>query len=188
MQQFNLEKTKRLTLVSMLLAAAFILSWVERAVDIPVVIPGIKLGLANIVILFTICTCGKKEAVFVLVGRLILNALLFGTALSLAYSVAGGLLSFGVMCFAMVVLKTKPTAVSICGGIFHNIGQLLCAGIVMNTTAVITYLPYLILGGIVAGAINGMIVKKVSALKIFDQINNKDISAKMNNELETEQK
>lgn len=188
MQQFNLEKTKRLTLVSMLLAAAFILSWVERAVDIPVIIPGIKLGLANIVILFTMCTCGKKEALFVLVGRLILNALLFGTALSLVYSAAGGLLSFGVMCLAMVIFKTKPTAASICGGIFHNIGQLFCAGVIMNTTAVITYLPYLILGGILAGAINGIIVKKVSSLKIFSKINNKDIPAKTNNKFKTEQK
>lgn len=169
MQSYKSEKTKRLTMTAMLLAAAFILSWVERAIDIPMIVPGIKLGLANIVIMFTMCTCGKKEAFMVLVGRLILNALLFGNFLSLIYSVAGGLLSFAVMYVALSILKMSPIVVSICGGIFHNIGQLTMACIIIKSMAVWSYLPYLIIGGIVTGAINGFIVKKVSNFKIFSK-------------------
>ena len=105
----------------------------------------------------------------VLVGRLILNALLFGNFLSLIYSVAGGLLSFAVMYVALSILKMSPIVVSICGGIFHNIGQLTMACIVMKSMAVWSYLPYLIIGGIVTGAINGFIVKKVSNFKIFSK-------------------
>lgn len=169
MQPYKFDKTKSLTLTAMLLAAAFILSWVERAIEIPMIVPGIKLGLANIVIMFTMCTCAKKEAFMVLAGRLILNALLFGNFLSLIYSVTGGLLSFAVMCVALSVFKMPPIVVSICGGIFHNIGQLTMACIVMKSLAVWSYLPYLIIGGIVTGAINGFIVKKVSTFKIFSK-------------------
>lgn len=167
MQLHKFDKTRRLTITAMLLAAAFILSWVERVINIPIIVPGIKLGLANIVIMFTMCTCGKKEAFMVLIGRLILNALLFGNLLSLIYSAAGGLLSFLVMCVSLSAFKMPPIIVSICGGIFHNIGQLTMAYIVMKSLAVWSYLPYLIIGGIVTGAINGYIVKKVSAFKIF---------------------
>lgn len=169
MQSYKSDKTRQLAITAMLLAAAFILSWVERAVEIPMIAPGIKLGLANIVIMFTMCTCGKKEAFMVLVGRLILNALLFGNFLSLVYSVTGGLLSFAVMCVAMKMFKTQPIVVSICGGVFHNLGQLTAACIVMKSLAVWSYLPYLIIGGIITGALNGFIVKKVSVFKIFSK-------------------
>ena len=141
--------------------------WIEYIINIPMVIPGIKLGLANIVILFTLCTCSKSDALYVLIGRLLLNALLFGNISSLMYSVCGGLLSFAVMCLAMEFIKLKTTAASILGGISHNIGQLTVACLMMNTSAVWVYLPYLIIGGTLAGMLNGMMVRKISALKIF---------------------
>ncbi|MEE0929614.1 MAG: Gx transporter family protein [Acutalibacteraceae bacterium] len=170
MQPYNFDKTRKLTITAMLLAAAFILSWIERVVEIPIIVPGIKLGLANIVIMFTMCTCGKKEALMVLTGRLILNALLFGNFLSLIYSVTGGFLSFAIMCVAMNLFKIQSiTVVSICGGVFHNIGQLMAACIVMKSFAVLSYLPYLIIGGIVTGALNGLIVRKISVFKIFEK-------------------
>ncbi len=167
MQWHKPDKTKRLTFLSMLLAAAFILSWIELAISIPVIIPGIKLGLANIVILFTLCVCGKKEALCLLIGRLILNTLLFGNILSLLYSASGGFLSFFMMCASMSLFKFKPTAASICGGIFHNVGQLTAAGFIMKSMAVWSYLPYLIIGGIIAGTLNGFIVVKVTTCKLF---------------------
>lgn len=170
MQSYNFYKTRRLTITAMLLAAAFILSWVERAVEIPMIVPGIKLGLANIVIMFTMCTCGKKEALIVLTGRLLLNALLFGNFLSLIYSVTGGFFSFVIMYVAMKLFKIQSiTVVSICGGVFHNIGQLTAACIVMKSFAVLSYLPYLIIGGIITGALNGLIVRKISVFKIFEK-------------------
>lgn len=162
MQLHNLKGTQRLTFLSLLLAAAFILSWLEMMFGLDVGIPGIKLGLANIVILFTMCICGRKEALIVLVGRLILNALLFGNFVSLLYSVAGGLLSYIIMCLVIYVLKFGIILSSICGGVFHNIGQIIVAIIILNSTAIIIYIPYLIIGGIVAGALNGFIIKKLS--------------------------
>lgn len=158
--------------MSMLLASAFILSWVEMTLGITTGIPGIKLGFANIVILFTVCTCGKREAFMVLVGRLILNALLFGNLLSLLYSVAGGILSFLIMCLVIYVFKFNTLFSSICGGVFHNVGQFIVALIVLKTPAIIIYLPYLVIGGIIAGALNGFIVSKVSKFKIFNKIDN----------------
>ncbi len=137
MSSYDFSKTKRLTKISLLIASAFILSWIEYIINIPMVIPGIKLGLANIVILFTLCTCSKSDALYVLIGRLLLNALLFGNISSLMYSVCGGL------------------------------GQLTVACLMMNTSAVWVYLPYLIIGGTLAGMLNGMMVRKISALKIF---------------------
>ena len=164
MSSYNFSKTKRLTKISLLIAAAFILSWIEFIINIPMVIPGIKLGLANIVILFTLCTCSKSDALYVLVGRLLLNALLFGNISSLLYSACGGLLSFAVMCSAMKFLRLKATPLSILGGISHNIGQLLVACFMMKTSAVWVYLPYLIIGGTLAGTLNGMTVKKITIL------------------------
>lgn len=146
----------------MLLAAAFILSWIEYLLPSPVPsIPGIKLGLANIVILLGIFRLKKSEVLMILSARLILNALLFGNMISLLYSATGGILSF----FAMLItykLSKKEIYVSICGGIFHNIGQLCTACILLNSTAVFSYLPYLIISGTIAGAFNGFIVSKLN--------------------------
>ena len=99
-----------------------------------------------------------------LIGRLLLNALLFGNISSLMYSVCGGLLSFAVMCLAMEFIKLKTTSASILGGISHNIGQLTVACLMMNTSAVWVYLPYLIIGGTLAGMLNGMMVRKIFGL------------------------
>lgn len=162
--------TKKLTVLSMLLAIAFILSWIEMVLGISTGIPGIKLGLANIIILFAVCVCGKKEGFMILICRLILNALLFGNAVSFMYSVAGGILSFLIMCIAIYILKLGYIFSSICGGIFHNVGQLIVAFIILKNSAVIFYLPYLIIGGIVTGALNGIIVKKVNDFKIFSKL------------------
>lgn len=171
----KISKTRQLTVLSMLLATAFILSWIEMISGITTGIPGIKLGLANIVIMFTVCVCGKKEGFLVLIGRLILNAMLFGNALSLIYSLAGGLLSFIIICLAIYVFKLGNIISSICGGIFHNVGQIIVALIILKSPAIIYYLPYLIIGGIIAGAINGFIVKKISRLKVFSEIYNQKL-------------
>ena len=157
-----MKRTSRLAYLSMLLAAAFILSWIEYLLPSPVPsIPGIKLGLANIVILLGIFRLKKSEVFMILSARLMLNALLFGNMVSLLYSAAGGILSFFVM---MIIrrLSGKEIYTGICGGIFHNIGQLCTACILLNSTAVFSYLPYLIISGTIAGAFNGFIVSKLN--------------------------
>ena len=88
---------KRVATVSIFIAVAFVLSWIELILSITTPIPGIKIGLANLAILFTMYYCSEKDAFMVLVGRLVLNAMLFGNVNSLIYSIAGGLLSFVIM-------------------------------------------------------------------------------------------
>ena len=151
---------KRVATVAILIAVAFVLSWIELILSITMPIPGIKIGLANLAILFTMYYCGEKEAFMVLVGRLVLNAVLFGNVNSLIYSVAGGLLSFVIMAICKKLFSKHIVYVSITGGVFHNIGQLTAASIVMNTF-LSWYMPYLIIGGILAGLFNGIVCQKL---------------------------
>lgn len=167
----NRVNSKRLTTMALLLAAAFILSWIEFIVAIPMIIPGIKIGLANLAILFTIYYCGKKDAFLVLTGRLILNAILFGNLASLIYSAAGGLLSFAAMCLCEKIFKENIVTVSAIGGVFHNIGQLIAAFVMLRSFAPVVYTPYLILGGIAAGFLNGLISKRILACRYFHKEN-----------------
>ncbi len=153
-------RAQRLATVSILLAVAFVLSWIEMVLSIPMPIPGIKIGLANLAILFTMYYCGSKEAFLVLAGRLILNAILFGNVNSLIYSAAGGILSFAVMVISRRLFQGKIIYISTIGGVFHNIGQFIAACIIMNTF-LSWYLPYLIIGGILAGLFNGFVAKRL---------------------------
>lgn len=156
----RLKGTKRLTAIALLLTAAFILSWIEMLLPLAIPVPGIKIGLANSAILFALYYCGAADALLVLTGRLVLNAVLFGSAASFIFSAAGGLLSFAVMCLCKRLFGKHRVCVSIAGGVFHNIGQLAAATIVLSTP-LWAYLPYLILGGIAAGFINGIIVSRL---------------------------
>ena len=133
-------------------------------------IPGIKIGLANLAILFTMYYCGSKDAFLVLIGRLVLNAILFGNVNSLIYSVAGGLLSFLIMLIFKKLFPKHIVYISIAGGVFHNIGQLLAASIVMNTF-LSWYMPYLIIGGILAGLFNGIVCSRLLKSSWFSKRN-----------------
>ncbi len=156
----KLKKTKQLAVTAMLLVVAFILSWIEMIVSLPMIVPGIKIGLANIAILFALYYCGLPDALLVLAGRLLLSAVLFGNVSSLIFSAAGGILSFIVMCVCKRLFGKHIIYVSITGGVFHNIGQLIAASIVLSTPF-LYYAPYLIIGGIAAGAFDGFIVSRV---------------------------
>lgn len=157
-----MNKTKRLAYLSVLLAIAFILSWIETIIPplVPV-IPGIKIGFANIIILFSVFNLKKSETFMILSARLILNALFFGNAVSLIYSATGGFLSFAAMAIIKKI-SSKEIPSSIGGGIFHNIGQLSAAYFVLDSTAVFSYLPYLIISGILSGALTGFITDKIN--------------------------
>ena len=154
------DSAKRIAAVAILIAVAFVLSWIELILSITTPIPGIKIGLANLAVLFTMYYCSEKEAFMVLVGRLVLNAILFGNVNSLIYSVAGGLLSFVIMVICKKLFPKHIIYISIAGGVFHNIGQLTAASIVMNTF-LWWYMPYLIIGGILAGLFNGIVCQKL---------------------------
>ena len=162
----GMTRTKRLTADALLLTTAFILNWIEMIISLPVAVPGIKIGLANLAILFTMYYCGNTDAFVVLVGRLILSALLFGNVSSLIIGAAGGILSFAVMILCRRLFGRHIVYVSITGGVFHNIGQLTAASVMLGTSFIML-LPYLILGGIAAGSFNGFIAERLLKSKAF---------------------
>ena len=146
-----------------------ILSFVEHQIPALVAIPGIKVGLPNIVMVFLLYRAGWKETVTVSIVRIILVSMLFGNIQTLTFSIAGALLSL----LSMILLKKlnwfSPITVSIVGGIFHNVGQIIAACFWTQTAQVAFYLPVLLVSGTIAGAviglISGMIVKRLEKWK-----------------------
>lgn len=148
---------RRIALDGVLIALALILGFVEAQVPTFFAVPGMKLGLTNLVILFALYTMKASDAFFINIMRIIIAGVLFGTGMSVAYSIAGGMLSFFIM-LAMIRLKLfKIVTVSIAGGICHNVGQILVACLIMNTYAVAGYFIVLWFAGIVAGAVIGVL-------------------------------
>lgn len=160
-----MKKNKRIATYGLLVALAFIFSYIEMLIPIPLPIPGIKLGLANIVVMIALYTLGSKEALSLSVLRMVLVGFTFGNLFSLLYSMAGGLLS----CSTMILLKkTKRfgmVGVSVTGGVMHNVGQILMAMVVLETFKLYYYLPVLILSGSITGILIGLlgsgIVKRI---------------------------
>ena len=143
--------------MGLLVALAMILSYVESLIPAFVAVPGVKVGLANIVVIFALYTLGPVEALTVSLLRVILSSFLFGSVLSLLYSLSGALLSLGGM-IVMKKLKIFSTlVVSVTGGVLHNVGQILVAWLVLETDVLLYYLPVLILSGVVTGAVIGII-------------------------------
>lgn len=164
--------------VAILIAVAFALSWIEMIISIPMVIPGIKLGLANLSILIALYYCGSLAAFFVLAGRLILCSVLFGNISSLIISAAGAILSFLVMLICKRLFGKHIVYVSICGGVSHNIGQLIAASFLVRTSYM-WLVPYLIIGGISAGAFIGFACDRILKYTVF---RTKDTSPKNSKE------
>lgn len=149
--------TKKLTLLALFTTISLAVYAIESAIPPLVPIPGIKLGLANIVTLILLQYFSVKEATLVLVARILLSTLLFGQAMSLIYSFAGGLLSLLLMAAVMRLLQTKMTFLTgAVGGLTHNLGQLIAAFLITSTAGVFAYLPFLILSGILTGLFTGL--------------------------------
>lgn len=153
-------KAKKIALYGMMVALAFAFSYLESLIPFNFGIPGIKLGLANIVVVVALYTMKSGEAFTIAIFRIILAGLTFGSVYSLLYSLCGGILSFIVMYF---VKKTKLSiiGVSMLGGVCHNIGQLIVAAIVMQTARIVYYIPVLLIAGLVTGFLMGLISKLV---------------------------
>ena len=150
-------ETRKIARMGLLVALAMILSYVESLIPAFVAVPGVKVGLANIVVIFALYTLGPVEALTVSLLRVILSSFLFGSILSLLYSLSGALLSLGGM-IVMKKLKIFSTlVVSVTGGVLHNVGQILVACLVLETDVLLYYLPVLILSGVVTGAVIGII-------------------------------
>ncbi len=148
-------ETRKLARIGVLVALAMVLSYVESLFPAFIAVPGVRIGLANIAIVFALYTLGFKEALLISVVRVVLSALLFGSVLSLAYSLAGSILSLCVMAFLKRFFGT--VAVSVAGGVSHNLGQIAVACLILQTRAIAYYLPVLILSGVAAGVVIGIV-------------------------------
>lgn len=148
---------KKMTLLSLFTTISLAVYAIESAIPPLVPIPGIKLGLANIVTLVLLRRFRAKDALMVLCCRILLSALLFGQALSLLYSLTGGLASLLIMYFFMKLLQKKWIYLTgAMGGLTHNMGQLLTAWAITATGGVFAYLPFLALSGVITGLFTGL--------------------------------
>ena len=154
---YKKNRTARIVLYGMMIALAFVFSYLEHLIPFNFGIPGIKLGLGNLVVLIALYTLGAGGAFVIAVVRIILTGLTFSGMFSMLYSLAGGLLSFVVMALLSRGEKLHIAGVSICGGVMHNVGQLTVAMIVLETVNVWFYLPVLLISGAVTGVVIGIV-------------------------------
>ncbi len=151
------QRTNNMVMCGILTALAMIFSYVESIIPIPIPIPGVKLGVANIAIVAVLYAIGSAQAVVVNVLRIFLTAMLFGNLNSFLFSMAGGMLSI----FGMILLKKMKgfsmIGVSVAGGVLHNIGQILAAVWIMGSSAIAYYLPVLLIAGVLTGIVIGIV-------------------------------
>ncbi|MEG2231016.1 MAG: Gx transporter family protein [Lachnospiraceae bacterium] len=152
---------RKTALLSVLLAFAMILSYIESLVPFYFGAPGIKLGLANLVVVLLLYLFGWKEALSINLLRIVLSGFLFGNLYAILYSLAGGILSFCVMLVIKKMPRFSIVSVSICGAVSHNIGQILVAMVVVQTAAIAYYIPVLLLAGLMTGFLIGTIALQV---------------------------
>lgn len=148
--------SKKISAIAVFTSLALIFGYVEALIPFNFGIPGVKLGLANIVTVTALYYFGVKEAVGIFLIRVLLIGLLFGNAMSLIYSLSGAVLSLAVMILCKK-LKLSVIGVSAMGGVFHNVGQLIAAAIVLQSPTLMYYYPVLFISGLVTGIIIGII-------------------------------
>ena len=146
----------KITTFALTISVAMLLSYIESRVPAFVAIPGIKVGLANIAVIFTLHKFGARAAVTVSIIRVILIATLFGTPVSFIYSVSGATLSLILMILLRKLTPLTEIAVSVTGGVAHNIGQIAAASFMLSTNVVLYYLPFLLVSGTIAGIVVGV--------------------------------
>lgn len=149
---------KKTVKLGFFLALALILSYVESLIPFSFGIPGIKLGLPNLIVVLLLYRNGAKDALTVNILRIILAGFLFGSLYSILYALAGAMLSFAAMLAGRRIGCFSPMGVSVLGGVFHNIGQIVVAMLVVETYYVGYYMPFLIVAGTVTGAVLGVAV------------------------------
>lgn len=157
--------SKKIARYALLVALSMVLSWLEGLLPLPGLPPGMKAGLANLVVVFALYRLSLKEAAGVSAARVALASMTFGNAYSFAYSLAGAALSLGAMAGLKRLDKFSVLGVSVAGGVCHNIGQLLVAMAVLETAELGWYLPGLLFAGTLAGAAigaaGGLMVERV---------------------------
>lgn len=164
-------KTKKLALMAALTAIALTIFMLEAQLPAPVPIPGVKLGLANIVTLTAMLILGRREAGAILAARIVMGAVFAGNPSAMLYSAAGGVLAYAAMCLLVGVVPEKRLwAVSAVSAVAHNMGQLLACVLVVKTPGVFIYAPALIVSGVITGVFTGFgamyLVRALRKLKL----------------------
>ena len=142
-------------------ALAMIFGYVEAILPISIGIPGVKLGLANLLVVFALYRLRPWEAFWINVVRIILVSFMFGNLSMMIYSLAGGVLSFAVMALLKKSGKFSIYGVSVAGGVFHNVGQLMVAMLVLETVSLVYYGPVLLISGLITGLLIGIVAQEV---------------------------
>lgn len=168
----RLIRTKKTAFIGLAASLALLLSYVEFLLPpLFVSVPGIKLGLPNVIILYVLYCMGVRHAALVSFTRLCVSSLLFGNAMTFAYSAAGAVLSLLVMCVLKKTDKLSTVGVSVAGGITHNLGQILVAMVVLDTPQIAFYMIVLAVTGTISGIFIGLcgalMVKRISKNKLF---------------------
>ena len=148
--------TKKLVLMALVASAAMVLSAIEMQIPAFTTIPGVKIGFANIAVIFALYRFGAREAMAISFVRIVTITMLFGNASTLIYSLAGAFLSFLVMLLLKRFTPLSAVSVSVAGGLFHNVGQIITACLIMETAAIALELPWLFLSGTIAGIAVGV--------------------------------
>ena len=148
---------RKVALFGVLIALAFVFSYVEALFPFTFLVPGMKIGLANLVVVITLYMMGAGAAFCVSAVRIVLVGFTFGNLSTMMYSMAGGLLSFAVMALCRRLNLFRTEGVSMIGGVFHNIGQLMVAAAVVENTALFYYVPVLLVFGLMTGGGIGLL-------------------------------
>lgn len=149
--------SKKIPVAAILASLALIFSYLEFLFPLSLGIPGIKPGLANIVVVVALYKLGSRTALMVNLTRILLAAALFGSVFSGLYALSGGLVSFAVMTALRKTELFSTAGVSMAGGVFHNLAQLTVAALIVESTLILYYFPLLLLAGMAAGLLNGVL-------------------------------
>lgn len=149
---------RKIAYLGMMTAFALTASYIEWIIPTPQLVPGMKLGLANAVVMMILYQYGIKETILVNGMRIILSGFMFGNMAGIMYSLAGAVASMGVMVLLKKSTRFSYIGVSVAGGISHNIGQIFVAALIIKTTKILYYIPFLIITGVLAGILIGLLV------------------------------
>lgn len=155
-------RLKKLLRLAMLAAVSLILYLVEAQIPAPIPVPGVKLGLGNVIVLCVLFRYGRLDALGVLLVKVLLGAILTGTFGAIPYALTGGLLSLGVMCLLKGLFTDRQLWIaSVIGAMFHNLGQLAAAAVISSTPGIFDYLPVLLLSGMATGLFTGVAAQAI---------------------------
>ncbi|MBQ6508541.1 MAG: Gx transporter family protein [Flexilinea sp.] len=156
-----LSGSRRLAMRGVMIPLAMILSWVESLIPFSFAVPGAKLGLANTVTVLALLRLGPADALLIGTIRVVLTSILFGNFVMMVYSLAGACFSILIMSLCARSKKFGIIGISIAGAVSHNLGQCLAAAVLMQNRNIMWYLPLLILYGVIAGLVTGIISSEI---------------------------